>query len=298
MKVVLNEYQLIELADLQNLQEYTQDNIDFILEHVLEYENLFNGTNLQVVATSPESMDVTITAGNGVVGFKIAELATNDSQTIDAAGVVARYDIISCTVAEANDAAEERTFINPTTEVISTSDVVVSKAYRFTFHYTKDTETVPVGHVGLAKIYVDVGATEIYDTDITDIRPQKDIDSLETHRTAATLDHPNGCILDTHIATAADIGLEKIDGLSMDRLDRLIAMGLAINSHTVVTYNGDGLISALTQTGDWSINTTITYDADDNVETVEVEDAAYIVTITLTYVDGNVTEIDSVVAAK
>ena len=69
---------------------------------------------------------------------------------------------------------------------------------------------------------------------------------METHRTAATLDHPNGCILDTHIATAADIGLEKIDGLSMDRLDRLIAMGLAINSHTVVTYNGDGLISALT----------------------------------------------------
>lgn len=298
MKVKITDYQLIEKDDLLNLQDYCKTDIDFILEHILEYENLFDGTNLQVVATSPESWDVTITAGSGVVGYKIAELATDGSQTIDAPSPLDRYDIISCTVAEADDAAETRTFIHPTTEVISTASVVVSSAYRFTFHYTKNTETVPVGHVGIAKIFVDSAATAIYDTDITDIRPVKPSADLAAHAASNPIDHADGSIFDATIATAADIGLEKLNGISMDRLDRLIAMGLAINSHTVVTYDGDGLITALTQTGDWSLNTTITYDADDNVETVEIEDAAYIVTITLTYVDGNVTEIDSVVAAK
>jgi len=297
MRRILNDYQWYEKDDLQNLQDYCKADIDFIIEHVLEYENLFTGTNLQVVATSPESMDVTITLGKALVSFHISELDSDETQTLDAAGVANRTDIISCTVAEANDTAITKNVINPVTEVITSSTLVCSAAYRFTIVYNKNTAVVPPGEVGLALIAVDAGVTEIYDTDITDIRPTKPSVDLAAHAASNPIDHAAGSIGDVAISTTADIGLEKCNGISVDRLDRLIGMGMPLNASIDITYT-DGLPTAIVQTGDWSVNTAITYDVDDNVTTVVVEDAVYEATSTLTYVSDNVSNVTVVVVAK
>ncbi len=298
MRRILNDYQWYEKDDLQSLQDYCKADIDFIIEHVLEYEDLFTGTNLQVVATSPESMDVSITAGKALVGFHIAELDTAETQTIDAnATGSTRYDIISCTVAEANDTAITKNVIDPVTEVITSTTLVCSAAYRFTIVYNKNTSSVPVGEVGLAKITVYDGVTEIYDTDIEDIRPVKASADLAAHAASDPIDHADGSIGDVAISSTADIGLEKCNGISVDRLDRLIGMGMPLNFSIDITYT-DGLPTSLTQTGDWSVNTAITYDANDNVTTVVVEDAAYESTVTLTYTGDDVTNITGAVVAK
>jgi len=298
MRRILNDYQWYEKDDLQNLQDYCKADIAFIIEDILEYEDLFTGTNLQVAATVPASMDVSITAGKALVGFNIAELDTAETQTIDAnsTGSV-RYDIISCTVAEANDTAITKNVIDPVTEVITSSSLVCSAAYRFTIVYNKNTAVVPPGETGLAKITVDDGATAIHGTDIEDIRPTKPSADLAAHAASDPIDHAAGSIGDVAISTTADIGLEKCNGISMDRLDRLIGMGLALNFSLDITYT-DGLPTALTQTGDWSVNTAITYDANDNVTTVVAEDAAYENTVTLTYTDDNVTNVTGAVVAK
>lgn len=298
MKRVLNDYQLLEKEDLQALQDYCKDDMDYIIEFLFEYQEMFTGTNLQVVATSPESMSVSITAGKGVVGFRIAELDDDVTQAIDVNGTGStRYDIISCTVAEANDTAVTKNVIDPVTEEITSSPLVVSKAYRFTILYHKNTSVVPDGETGLAKITIDDGVTQIFDTDIEDIRPTKPSADLAAHAASNPIDHAPGSIGNIAISTTADIGLEKCNGIAVDRLDRLIGMGFPLNAHIEITYV-DGLPTAIVQTGDWSLNTTLTYDENDNVTQVSAEDAAYESTTTLTYVADNVTKIDVNTVAK
>lgn len=292
---ILYDDQLIEKEDFDAIQDYSKADIQFILDELFAYEYCFTGTNFEVVQHTPASMVVVITAGEAIINYHLTELLANYEVTIDPPDVAQRIDIITATEVMTDDAGEVTTFIDPGTGVIHTHTVARDKAYRPTITYRKGTIVVPPGDTLLATITVDPAVTEIYTADIADGRTPPPSTNLPAHIAATPIDHPAGSIGNVAIAANADIALTKIDGKSVDTLDRLIGMGFPANFHEVITFDGDGKPTAVTHTGDHSFGVAIAYNADDTVDTVTVTDALYELLIELTWVGGLPTEVDGAV---
>lgn len=294
----IQNYQLIEDDDLTGIQTYREEVDSYIIQELLEYDSVFTGTNFQAFEQGTPDMTVKITAGVGMINGEYSELLADGSVTINAAGAVSRTDLITVTSALTDDTAEAKVFINPTTEIAYTDTVALKERYIPTFHYYPGTSVVPTGEVGICTIVVAPGVTEIYDADITDIRPEKPTSDVNSHRLSNPIDHANGSIFNVAIASTAAIGTEKIQGISTDTLSHLIELGMSLNAVTDIVYDAGGLPLTITTTGDGSTVTTLTYDGDDNIETVSMESATHISLSTVTWTSDLPSNITTVVTAK
>lgn len=294
----IQNYQLIEGDDLNGIQTYREEVDSYIIQELLEYDSVFTGTNFQAFEQGTPDMTVKITAGVGMINGEYSELLADGSVTINAAGAVSRTDLITVTSALTDDTAEAKVFINPTTEVSYTDTVALKERYIPTFHYYPSTTAVPSGEVGICTIVVAPGVTEIYDADITDVRPEKPTSDVNAHRLATPIDHPAGSIGNVAISSTADIGTEKINGISVGTLEALIGLGFPLNSVVSISYDVDSNPTGISVTGDHSFVTTITYDGSSNVSQIYTEDALYEVTSDIVWVSDNPSTITTVVATK
>jgi hypothetical protein len=168
--------------------------------------------------------------------------------------------MISMTAALDEDEDETIYFID-VDETEYTDNLPTREIYKATIHYTKDTETVPAGHFPIAKVFVETTGGTYGATEITDLRPEKDDTDLEAHRTAAVIDHPDGSILDQHIADDADIATSKINGLTADTLKKLIEYGFPMPHEGAITRGVDGEVTNIEITSDdYTFDIDITYD--------------------------------------
>lgn len=270
MKIKLfSERQRLLYSELGELQTNVQDEFVFILEEMLAYDDFATGENLECVPEDPISDTVVIKAGAVFFGKKIAWLEADFEQVIDVPSITDRYDIISATASLVDDDNRELTFIG--LDDLEYDDFVDTRnIYQITIHYTKDTETVPVGHFPIAKIFVESTGGNYGASEITDLRPVKDDTDLETHRTAAVIDHPDGSILDQHLNADADVALSKLNGLSASTLEMLIRYGFPLDFSMAFTYGLDDEITKIEYTDDeinWEAD--FTYDVDDFLEAVD-----------------------------
>lgn len=282
------DYIIYENEDLTKLQEYLQSETKYILDDMFNYTDFFTNDNLKVVATDPSSMTVTVTSGVGYIEKDLAYLLTNTDQPINPPNETERTDIISVTVTEVDNDTQTKTFVDPNTLVPYTDNVSMQHYRKYIIHYHPNTTEVPEGEVGLAKITVGVGVSQILTTDILDIRPQKPSQDLTSHRTMTPIDHPDGSITDAKINSQADIGLSKLSGHSVDTLLELLYLEELLPMQISFTYEGDKL-TGYTAIGDKSHNATLTYDANDSIVSVEKNNGTIKRTWTFTYGgEGNV----------
>jgi len=287
-KRIIYDNEKVIKEDLNLLQDYIYESIYFILEDIITYENFFTGDNLTVNATDPASMSVTVSAGDGYFNYKVAYLPTDTNVDIDPAGASDRTDLITAKASEVEDELTSRWFIDPVTEEEGFQNVTNRKIYKYEIKYYPDTTEVPEGEVGLAEVFVAAEATEILQTDITDIRPQKPSQDLTAHRTATPIDHPDGSINNAKISATADIALSKLSGQSVDTLLELLFLEEILPMTITFQYSGDKLIG-YTAVGEKSHNATITYDEDDFVVNIEKDNGSVKRKWSFTYGDdGNV----------
>lgn len=252
--------------DLIAMQEYIQNQLNFVMNEMVGYPTFFTGTNLQVIQNSPAGMSVLVKAGYYFVeDVGIIWLEDDFVQTIDAAGVADRHDIISATYAEVNDETASRMFKNLTGNGFTASNFNQRTVRLATIHYTKNTSTVPTGHDGLSNVLVGAGVTSILTANCADIRAIKPFTDLTAHRTAAILDHAAGCIRDVAIYANANITLSKINGNSVDDLLTAIRMGFPNTDLTwTFAYDANYFVTSMTSSGDYIMSWTFTYDGNGN----------------------------------
>jgi hypothetical protein len=288
---------LIEKEDLDGVQDFLKEDIDFIIEDGLEYVDLFVGTNFQAVEQTVPDMTVKIIAGKGLIASKITELVADASVTINAAGAIARTDLITCDSALTDDTAEAKLFINPTTELTYTNTVAMKERYVPTFHYYPSTTVVPGGEVGICTILVSPGDVTAVNAMITDVRPAKQSSTLAAHIASNPATHANGSMFNAVIAANADIATTKINGISTDNLKELLELGIAVNSSTDIVFDGSGLPTTITTTGDFGTVTTLTYDVLSQVDTITILSATQQSVSTITWVAGLPTNITTIVTS-
>ena len=298
IKKLFSENQRLLVAEMAELQNNVEDEFEFMLEEMLDYDDFATGDNLQCVPTDPVSTSVVIKAGAVLFNNKIAWMDNDYTQAIDVPSVGDRYDIISATATEVDDDERTLTFIEESGGTLNeyTDDVDTRNLNKITTHYTKNTETVPSGHFPIAKIFVaSIGGT-YGTTEIEDIRPQKDDADLTTHRTAAVIDHPDGSIYNQHINNSADIALSKLNGLTTSTLETLVRYGFPLDFSLDFTYGIDDEITKIEYadgTVTWEAD--LTYDTDDFVEDIAFTYPEFNYLISLTKTGDNVTKIEGAV---
>jgi hypothetical protein len=246
-KILLYDKEMAEYQDFLDMQTFRLDDVEYVLQSLFEYENVFTDDNFEAVAATPWNVTVQSgTDGKAIINGNIAEKATDTDITIDLPGAADRDDIITASAALTDDATQLRDYIDATGTVITPAATVVSQTWHPTFHYHKGTTVVPAGQTLICTITVPTTASSIADCTITDGRAEKPLNDLTTHRTLATLDHPAGCILNTHINASADIALSKLNGISTGMNGQeLITLGVPIAQTINFTYNVDGTINTL-----------------------------------------------------
>lgn len=299
-KIKLYDQEIAPQGDLLAIQEHRISEIDYIINNLFEFTNIFTGDNYE--PTDGTGWNVTIqkgTDGKAVINLRVAELAADTDVEIDTPSASERTDIITASAALADDATVLRDFLDGTDPLnnppVATS-VVATQTWAPTFHYYSNTTSVPSGETLICTITVPAAATGIGDCTITDGRTIKPLDDLLAHKTASTLDHPDGSVLDQHINDAADIDLTKINGMyPYINLSEFLSLGCPTSTIINITNNTDGTIDSMGIVGDPSY--TIDFNYTDTDITSIVQSASLssgktlTYTISFTWIAGNLTQI-------
>jgi hypothetical protein len=296
-KILLYDKEMAEYQDFLDMQTFRLDDVEYVLQSLFEYENVFTDDNFEAVAAT--TWDVTIqsgTDGKAIINGNIAEKATDTDVTIDPPGAADRDDIITASAALTDDATQLRDYINALGTVITPAATVVSQTWYPTFHYNKGTTIVPAGQTLICTVTVPTTALSIADCTITDGRAEKPLNDLTTHRTLAILDHPAGCILNTHINAAADIALSKLNGISTGMNGQeLLTLGVPIAQTIGFTHNVDDTIDTISIVASTSSSIKFNYGGGDISSIVLTAALAsgdtLTYTVSFTWVGDNITQI-------
>ena len=248
-KVIIYDRQRLSATNLNTIQDNMESDIVFLLEDMLNYADFATGSNLECVPEDPISSTVVITAGAVHYDNKIARLLEDYEQVIDVPSVGDRYDIISATAALDED-EDDTIYLIDVDETEYTDTLPTREIYKLTIVYTKDTETVPVGHFPIAKIFVEATGGTYGATEITDLRPAKDDSDLAAHIASVRATHADGSIDDQHIADDADIKTSKINGMLCSDLQTLVDYGFPLEQSIDFTYGVDDEITEIEVVGD------------------------------------------------
>jgi hypothetical protein len=292
-KFIAHANMTLDADDVMNIQDYLQDAVGFLLSEVISFDDFCTGTNLEPYHSVVPDMKINFKVGTCWIDSSIGYSPEIVSVDIDPAGATDRIDIVTATAEYVEDNEETRKFIEEVGGEPSEYNDDVKTLYinKIIFHYHKDTEVVPEGEMGVVKIPVLTDTTAIGSGAYEDIRPIKDVATLDDHKNMVPLDHEPDCIFNIHIASDAAIDLSKIAGRELASLEEEINNMFPRESEHNFTYDVDGYLTECTYEDDY-VNIDYTLDWDSSLlQTITTEYPDLTMITTVTYSGNDVTKI-------